>query len=102
MNDTTSSISTSLFDRFFRDKKGDIVIAQPPNLPILTAIAATVLYLFSTNRDLEHLFGAIAFGTFFTWAWMELLQGVNYFRRTLGLLGLLGAIASQVYGFNLL
>lgn len=100
MNDTTSF--TTLFDRFFRDDKGDIVIFQPPNLPILTSFAATALYLFSTNSVLEHLFGAIAFGTFFTWAWMELLQGVNYFRRTLGLLGLLGAIASQVYGFNLL
>lgn len=99
MNNTTA---TTLFDRFFRDDKGDIVIAQPPNLPILTSFAATALYLFSTNSALEHLFGAIAFGTFFTWSWLELFQGVNYFRRTLGLLGLLSAIASQVYGFNLL
>ena len=98
MNDTTS---TTLFDRFFRDDKGNIVIVQPPNLPILICFAATALYLFSTTAVLEHLFGAIAFGTFFTWAWMELFQGVNYFRRMLGLLGLLGAIASQVYGLNL-
>lgn len=101
MNNTTST-STTLFDRFFRDDKGDIVIAQPPNLPILTVIAATILYLFSTNSGLAHLFGAIAFGAFFTWSWLELFQGVNYFRRTLGLLGLLGAIASQIYGVNLL
>ena len=100
MNNATST--TTLFDRFFRDDKGEIVIAQPPNLPILTAIAATIFYLFSSNSGLEHLFGAIAFGAFFTWSWMELFQGVNYFRRTLGLLGLLGAIASQIYGVNLL
>lgn len=100
MDNTTSA--TTLFDRFFRDDKGDIVIFQPPNLPISIAIAATTLYLFSTNSTLEHLFGAIAFGTFFTWSWLELFQGVNYFRRTLGLLGLLSAIASQVYGFNLI
>jgi hypothetical protein len=32
----------------------------------------------------------------FTWAWQELFQGVNYFRRSLGLVVLLGAIASRL------
>ncbi|HEY9908282.1 MAG TPA: hypothetical protein V6D18_11845 [Thermosynechococcaceae cyanobacterium] len=37
----------------------------------------------------------MAFGSLFTWAWLELFQGVNYFRRSLGLIVLLGAIASK-------
>jgi len=38
-------------------------------------------------------FHAIAFGCLFTWAWQELFQCVNYFRRFLGLIVLVGAIA---------
>jgi len=31
----------------------------------------------------------------FTWAWQELFEGVNYFRRALGLVVLIGCIASR-------
>ncbi len=36
----------------------------------------------------------VANGSLFTWAWMELFQGVNYFRRSLGLIVLIGIITS--------
>jgi hypothetical protein len=35
---------------------------------------------------------AVAYGSLFTWAWLELFQGVNYFRRSLGLLVLVGVV----------
>jgi hypothetical protein len=38
----------------------------------------------------------LAFGSLFTWAWEELFQGVNYFRRALGLLVLVSLIASKI------
>jgi hypothetical protein len=34
----------------------------------------------------------LAFGSLFTWAWLELFEGVNYFRRALGLLVLANLI----------
>ncbi|NEQ30011.1 MAG: hypothetical protein F6K04_03260 [Leptolyngbya sp. SIO4C5] len=89
-------METTLFDRIFRDSSGDIVIAQPPNPPILTWLAATLLNLLPTSGNVQAGLEAIAFGALFTWAWMELFQGVNYFRRSLGLLVLLGAIASKL------
>ena len=91
-------MESTLFDKTFRDDHGDIVIIQKPNLPILVWGTATVLQLLTTNANWQAGLGAIAYGTLFAWAWMELFQGVNYFRRSLGLLVLLGAVASKLYG----
>ncbi|MFE4106641.1 hypothetical protein [Almyronema epifaneia] len=88
----------TLFDRTFRDDEGNLAIAQKPNLPILVWLAATLLKQLPTNDNLQVVLAAIAFGALFTWAWMELFQGVNYFRRSLGLMALLAAIASQLQG----
>ena len=86
----------TLFNRTFRDSDGNIVLAQPPNLPIIVWIVATLLNLISTTDNIHTGLDAVAFGSLFTWAWQELFQGVNYFRRSLGLVVLLGAIASRL------
>lgn len=83
----------TLFDRTFRDSEGNIVIAQPPNLPILVGAAATLFHFVLPIGQLQAIAGLVAFGTLFTWAWQELFAGVNYFRRALGLLGLVSLIA---------
>ncbi|MGL5195911.1 MAG: hypothetical protein ACRC8Y_20185 [Chroococcales cyanobacterium] len=89
-------MENSLFNQTFRDDSGNIVIAQPPNLPILVAVITTLLTLVSSGTLYTGL-DAIAFGSWFTWAWLEIFQGVNYFRRALGLFALLAIIASRVY-----
>jgi hypothetical protein len=86
------SRQTTLLDRIFRDSAGNIVIAQPPNLPVLVGAATTFLYFILPSGTIQTALGLIAFGTLFTWAWQELFQGVNYFRRSLGLIGLVGLI----------
>ncbi len=83
-------------DRIFHDAQGNLVIAQPPNLPILVWGGAFVLKLLITNGTAHNVFDAISYGALFTWAWLELFQGVNYFRRGLGLLVLIGAIVSRI------
>ena len=92
-------MENTLFDQTFRDEKGNIVIAQKPNLPIIVALTAILLKQFVSNDNLYEIIDLIAFGSFFTWAWMELFQGVNYFRRTLGLLALSAIIAARFYGY---
>ena len=89
-------MENTLFNRTFRDSDGNIVLAQTPNLPIIVWIVATLLNLISTTDNIHTGLDALAFGSLFTWAWQELFQGVNYFRRTLGLVVLLGAIASRL------
>jgi hypothetical protein len=89
-------MENNLFDSTFRDSSGNIVIAQPLNLPILVWIGATLLKLLFPTGNIYLGLDAIAFGSLFTWAWQELFQGVNYFRRALGLIVLFGAIATKI------
>ena len=89
-------MENTVFDRTFRDGQGQIVIAQMPNLPIIVWLTATLLNLIPTNSNIHTGLDAIAFGSLFTWAWLEISQGVNYFRRSLGLVVLIGAIASRL------
>ncbi|HEY9623629.1 MAG TPA: hypothetical protein V6C78_24945 [Crinalium sp.] len=83
----------TLFDRTFRDREGNIVIAQMPNLPILIGLSAILLKFLLPSGNLQTAFSLIGFGALFTWAWQELFDGVNYFRRALGLIGLVSLIA---------
>ena len=84
---------TTLFDRTFRDSEGKIVIAQMPNLPILVGLTATFLQFVLPSGKIQTALGLVAFGALFTWAWQELFEGVNYFRRVLGLVGLVSLLA---------
>jgi hypothetical protein len=86
----------TLFDRTFRDSEGKIVIAQPPNLPLIVWIVASLFKLIVATGKINLGLDLVAFGSLFTWAWEELFQGVNYFRRALGLIVLVGLIASKI------
>lgn len=83
----------NLVDRIFRDSQGNIVIAQPPNLPMLVGIGAILLRFAFGSGQIHAALGLVAFGSGFTWAWLELFDGVNYFRRALGAISLVGIIA---------
>lgn len=89
-------MENTLFDQVFRDSNGDIVLAQMPNLPLIVWGVASLLALIFTSGEIKTGLDAVAFGSLFTWAWEELFQGVNYFRRTLGLVVLIGVVASKV------
>jgi hypothetical protein len=83
-----------LFNRFFRDEHGEIVMAQAPNLPILGwAICAALSKLIREGR-LHTSFHLLAQAFLFTWAYMEIRSGVTPFRRTLGALVMLGLLLS--------
>ncbi len=88
-------MENSLFDKTFRDSEGNIVIAQPPNLPLGVGVTATLLTFVLPRGFLYTGLDAIAFGALFTWAWLEIFEGVNYFRRALGVLALIAIIASR-------
>ncbi|WP_206818043.1 hypothetical protein [Chroococcus sp. FPU101] len=89
-------MDNTLFDKTFRDDEGNIVIAQKPNLPILLWLGATLLKFIVPEGNLYLILDTLALGSLFTWAWLELFQGVNYFRRFLGLVVLLVIFASRL------
>jgi hypothetical protein len=90
------SMLSTVFDRVFRDSEGQIVLAQMPNPPLMGWIVTSLLQLVLTKGKVNLGLDFIAFGCLFTWAWEELFQGVNYFRRGLGLAVLIYAIASKI------
>jgi hypothetical protein len=89
-------MSATRFDKIFHDDRGNLVIIQPPNLPILVWVTATLLKFVFQNGSIYLGLETIAFGSLFTWAWLELFEGVNYFRRALGLVVLIGVIVSRI------
>lgn len=84
-------------DKIFRDPDGNIVIAQAPNLPLIVWGVASLLELILTTGKVNIGLNALAFGALFTWAWQEIFEGVNYFRRSLGFVVLIGLLASKIY-----
>ncbi|MBR8834542.1 MAG: hypothetical protein DSM106950_11015 [Stigonema ocellatum SAG 48.90 = DSM 106950] len=95
-------MKNTLFDKIFRDSNGEIVLAQKPNLPIIVWIAASLLKLIFPTGVGNTGLDVLAFGSLFTWAWLELFQGVNYFRRALGFVVFIGVIASRTVGIDAL
>lgn len=86
----------TLFDKTFRDSNGEIVIAQMPNPPLILWIVASLLTLVFTTGKINVALDVLATGSLFTWAWLELFQGVNYFRRALGLAVFIGIFVSKI------
>jgi hypothetical protein len=93
MNDT-------LFNRLFRDGTGAIVIGQPPNLPILIWVSATLLKLVIKTGQVKIFLDLLAFSSLLYWSFLEITQGVNYFRRDLGVIVLLALIISVIQQFD--
>jgi hypothetical protein len=89
-------MANTLIDRVFRDSEGTIVLAQFPNSPLIGWILASLLQLVFTTGQIKLGLDAISFGCLFPWAWEELFEGVNYFRRGLGLLVLVMSIAAKI------
>jgi hypothetical protein len=83
-------------ERCFKNDDGNIVIWQKPNLPIIIWLVSSLLVQLTHGR-LEQLFNLTSYGALFTWAYLEIFQGVNWFRRTLGFVILTATIYSRIY-----
>jgi uncharacterized membrane protein len=60
-------------------------LLQKPNLPLAVAFVAWVLTHLLPYGQLNFAAALIFFGALFTWAWMEIFDGANTFRRVLGI-----------------
>ncbi|AKG21226.1 hypothetical protein [Calothrix sp. 336/3] len=89
-------MENTFFNQVFRDREGKIVLAQMPNLPLIVWIGASLLKIIFTTGRINIGLDILAFGSLFTWAWEELFQGVNYFRRALGFVVLISLMAWKI------
>lgn len=83
------------WDHFWKDRHGKVVIYQRPNLPLLGWLGLTLASLF-TEGTVSSVLGYAASASLVVWALLELFTGVNYFRRTLGVIVLAWSIVSLV------
>jgi len=68
------NIGNTLFDKIFRNRNGEIVLPQTPNLPLIFWIVITLLKLIFPTGKCAMQLDAIAFGLLFTWAWEEIYE----------------------------
>lgn len=85
-----------MFKKLFLDKSGKVVITQRPNLPIIVWAAARLALFLPITPPISDLVSLIAFGSLFTWAWLEIFSGVNSFRRILGMVVMCFLLAANL------
>ena len=87
------------FRSFFADANGQIVIGQPPNLPLklwFATQAGAILTMFWL-KPVHPFFVASALLSICWWAIWEVVDGVSPWRRTLGLIGYTIALLTALH-----
>jgi hypothetical protein len=77
-------MANKTFDKIFRDKDGNVVIAQFTNAVILITFG---LFIASRLFDdsIKPYFSAVVSFFLIYWAYLEIFKGVNLWRKFLGL-----------------
>ena len=75
----------SLWNRFWRDKRGHVVIWQTPNIWLILWFIFEAISLFVASHGVEIASWWLATVALGVWSLYEVFQGVNYLRRLLGL-----------------
>jgi hypothetical protein len=89
-------MDSNFFNRFFRDANGEIVIGQMPNLPIIVWLVASLAKVVYPTGKINLGLDLVASSSLFIWSIGEIAQGVNYFRRSLGLVVLIWLMATKI------
>ena len=75
----------TLISKLFVAKDGKYVVLQFPNAPLMVAIIAYGLRLVIDAQPLSNYLGVVIDISLGIWAIMEIIWGVNLFRRIFGL-----------------
>lgn len=86
---------TDIWDKFWRDEEGRVVIWQRPNKWLIGWAAATFISLLFTGITADVL-AWVGSAALIIWSLLEVFKGVNYFRRGLGLLVLVYSILTLI------
>lgn len=83
----------NLWDRIWKDRKGNVVVIQKPNVFLIAWVVLTIISLFIVGRGtMADVFAIAGCVSLVIWAINEFWRGVNYFRRALGLFVLIFAV----------
>lgn len=78
-----------LWDKVWRDKHGNIVVYQRPNVLLIVWVVLTLASLFVPTGTPESVVWWASLAVLALWAVLEVWKGVNYFRKALGVIVLL-------------
>jgi hypothetical protein len=81
--------------KFFSDKNGNIVLWQAPNIPLWGWFVLMVLSKVLSHGTLKNIAGDLGFGFLIIWSALEVVSGVNYFRKILGAIVLVLSLWSK-------
>ena len=84
---STKSTLKDAWDRGQRGWPESFPLAQAPNPPLIVAIVGWLVAAL-TNGSVHNYSLATFYAGLTAWAWEELTDGVNWFRRVVGLAGL--------------
>ncbi len=87
----------TIWDKIWRDKNGKVVIMQVPNVWLWAWIFLLVVSIFLNKGKLLDVIHWAGSASLAIWAVMELVKGVNYFRKTLGLIVIIFTITNLVH-----
>lgn len=88
--------SQTPWDRVWRDKNGNVVLAQWPNVWLVGWAVLTFVSLFFRGMPADAL-TAMAAVLLIVWAVLEVASGVNYFRRALGAVVFVFAVSALIH-----
>lgn len=86
----------TFLDRTFKDKNNKLVLWQKFNIPLAVGLSCTLLTYVIKDGKSHALLELLAYGALFTWGFLEVYSGVNYFRRLLGLAVLAIIVANHL------
>ncbi len=89
----------SFIEKCYKDKHGKVAVVQTPNLPLIVWITSKLMILLVPTGQLENILQAIAFGSLFTWAWLEIFNGDSYLRRALGIIVIIVSVYGKTHGY---
>ena len=72
-----------LWDKFWKDKDGNVVVYQHPNIFLIVWVALALVSLF-VKEPLSDILWHVSLGVLAVWSLLEIFKGVNYFRRLFG------------------
>jgi len=78
----------------FKDSKGHIVLYQAPNALLWAWLVLKALSLMMSKGNVSNGMDMLSKAILFTWAYLEITEGVNNFRRMLGFVVILSIVMS--------
>jgi hypothetical protein len=79
-------------DEWLRDKDGELVYSQVPNVFLVTFFVTGVFAVVSYHGFWHGLAQLIAIASILIWAWLEMRSGVTRMRRLMGKVALAAVI----------